>query len=46
MPAVDLPLRKPEGSRSCVAKDLQSTYYGGTLGAMALKPCGFCNIGG
>ncbi len=39
------PSGKPEDSRSCVAKGLQYIYYGGTLGALALKPAGFCNIG-
>jgi hypothetical protein len=39
------PLGKPEDSRSDVAKGLQQPYYGGTLGALALKPSGFCNNG-
>ncbi len=32
-----------EDSR-CVAKGLQSIDYSGTLGALALRPSGFCNI--
>ena len=36
---------KPEGTRSGVAKGLPSIGYGGNLGALALKPSGFCWVG-
>jgi hypothetical protein len=38
-------LQKPEDSGSGVAKGSQQVYYGCALGALALKPSGFCNIG-
>jgi hypothetical protein len=40
------PSEKPEGSRSGVAKGLQWVYYGCALGALALNPSDFCNVGG
>jgi len=39
------PAGKPEDSRSGVAKGLQQVDYGCALGALALKPSGFCNVG-
>jgi hypothetical protein len=39
------PTGQPEDPRSRVARDLQYVDYGCALGAYALEPSDFCNIG-
>jgi len=43
IPAGFYPPGNPENSTSCVAKTSQYDFYGFTLGALALKPSGFCS---